>query len=566
MNRPLYEVREFHTFRELLTQSMALYGNSPAFKVKNEVKQIVDISYNQYHDDVFSLGTALLDLGLKDCRIAVAGASSYKWCMSYMSVVCGVGVVVPTDKELPFADIKSILEVSESKAIIFDKKFGKKLLEHRDELPEGMIYICMDQKEDEDGILSLDALVKKGAQLIADGNEDYINAEPDSNKLSVLLFTSGTTGMSKAVMLSSRNICSDIMSIMGIVKINKGERIMSVLPIHHTYECTVTFLCCIYGGVTICFCEGVRYITKNLEEYRPNILIVVPLLIEKFYSRIQKALEKEKGAKAKIGFASKIYKAGKKFGIDTSDLFFKKIKDAFGGEIRLIISGAAGIEPNIIKDMNSYGIQTFQGYGLTECSPIVICNSDKESKHGSIGRPIPNVEAKLINCDENGVGELCVKGPMIMLGYYKNEEATNAVFDYDGWFHTGDLATVDKDGFYYIQGRSKNVIVTRNGKNIYPEELEALLMKEKVVKECMVVGAEDDKENTIVKARIFPDISVVSAETGNVNVTPEEISKAVSKAVRNVNSQVVAYKAIKETEIMEKEFEKTTTAKIKRNQ
>ena len=566
MNRPLYEVREFHTFRELLTQSMALYGNSPAFKVKNEVKQIVDISYNQYHDDVFSLGTALLDLGLKDCRIAVAGASSYKWCMSYMSVVCGVGVVVPTDKELPFADIKSILEVSESKAIIFDKKFGKKLLEHRDELPEGMIYICMDQKEDEDGILSLDALVKKGAQLIADGNEDYINAKPDSNKLSVLLFTSGTTGMSKAVMLSSRNICSDIMSIMGIVKINKGERIMSVLPIHHTYECTVTFLCCIYGGVTICFCEGVRYITKNLEEYRPNILIVVPLLIEKFYSRIQKALEKEKGAKAKIGFASKIYKAGKKFGIDTSDLFFKKIKDAFGGEIRLIISGAAGIEPNIIKDMNSYGIQTFQGYGLTECSPIVICNSDKESKHGSIGRPIPNVEAKLINCDENGVGELCVKGPMIMLGYYKNEEATNAVFDYDGWFHTGDLATVDKDGFYYIQGRSKNVIVTRNGKNIYPEELEALLMKEKVVKECMVVGAEDEKENTIVKARIFPDISVVSAETGNVNVTPEEISKAVSKAVRNVNSQVVAYKAIKETEIMEKEFEKTTTAKIKRNQ
>lgn len=566
MNRPLYEVREFHTFRELLTQSMALYGNSPAFKVKNEVKQIVDISYNQYHDDVFSLGTALLDLGLKDCRIAVAGASSYKWCMSYMSVVCGVGVVVPTDKELPFADIKSILEVSESKAIIFDKKFGKKLLEHRDELPEGMIYICMDQKEDEDGILSLDALVKKGAQLIADGNEDYINAEPDSNKLSVLLFTSGTTGMSKAVMLSSRNICSDIMSIMGIVKINKGERIMSVLPIHHTYECTVTFLCCIYGGVTICFCEGVRYITKNLEEYRPNILIVVPLLIEKFYSRIQKALEKEKGAKAKIGFASKIYKAGKKFGIDTSDLFFKKIKDAFGGEIRLIISGAAGIEPNIIKDMNSYGIQTFQGYGLTECSPIVVCNSDKESKHGSIGRPIPNVEAKLINCDENGVGELCVKGPMIMLGYYKNEEATNAVFDYDGWFHTGDLATVDSDGFYYIQGRSKNVIVTRNGKNIYPEELEALLMKEKVVKECMVVGAEDDKENTIVKARIFPDISVVSAETGNVNVTPEEISKAVSKAVRNVNSQVVAYKAIKETEIMEKEFEKTTTAKIKRNQ
>ncbi len=566
MTRPLYDVREFHTFRELLTQSMAIYGSSPAFKVKNAVGQIEDISYDQYHDDVFSLGTALLSLGLKDCRIAVAGASSYKWCLSYMAVVCGTGVVVPTDKEIPFADIKSILEVSESKAIIFDKKFGKKILDHRDELPEDMIYICMDLPEDDGDILSLDALVKKGAQLIADGDEEYINLQPDGNKLTVLLFTSGTTGMSKAVMLSARNICSDIMSIMGVVKINKGERIMSVLPIHHTYECTVTFLCCVYGGVTICFCEGVRYITKNLEEYKPDILIVVPLIIEKFYSRIQKALDKEKGAKAKIGIASKIYKAAKKVGIDTSDLFFKKIKDAFGGNIRLIISGAAGIDPKILEDMNKYGIRTFQGYGLTECSPIVICNSDKQGKHASIGRPIPNVEAKLVNCDENGIGELCVKGPMIMLGYYKNEEATNAVFDYDGWFHTGDLARVDDDGYYYICGRSKNVIVTRNGKNIYPEELEALLLKEKVVKECMVVGSEGDKEDTVVKARIFPDVSAISAETGNVNVTPEEIQKAVKKAVRNVNAQVVAYKAIKDIEIMEKEFAKTTTAKIKRNQ
>ena len=566
MTSPLYDVREFYNFRELLTQSMALYGSSPAFKVKNAVGQITDVSYDQYHDDVFSLGTALLSLGLKDCKVAVAGASSYKWCMSYMAVVCGAGVVVPTDKELPFADIKSILEVSESKAIIFDKKFGKKILEHRDELPENLIYICMDIAEDDGDILSLDALVKKGAQLIADGNEDYINLEPDGNKLTVLLFTSGTTGMSKAVMLSARNICYDIMSIMGIVKINKGERIMSLLPIHHTYECTVTFLCCVYGGVTICFCEGIRYITKNLEEYKPDILIVVPLIIEKFYSRIKKALEKEKGAKAKIGIASKIYKAAKKLGVDTSDLFFKKIKDAFGGNIRLIISGAAGIDPTVLEDMNKFGIRTFQGYGLTECSPIVICNSDKEGKHASIGRPIPNVEAKLINCDENGIGELCVKGPMIMLGYYKNEEATNSVFDYDGWFHTGDLATVDKDGYYYICGRSKNVIVTRNGKNIYPEELEALLLKENAVKECMVVGSEGDKEDTVVKARIFPDVSAISAETGNVNVTPEEIQKAVKKAVRNVNEQVVAYKAIKDIEIMEKEFAKTTTAKIKRNQ
>lgn len=566
MTRPLYKVREFYTFRELLSQSMAHYGNSPAFKVKNSVGQIVDISYDKFHDDVYSLGTALLSLGLRDCRIAVAGANSYKWCLSYMAVVCGEGVVVPTDKELPFEDVKSILDVSQAKAIIFDKKFSKKILERRDELDPEMIYICMDSAEDEDDILSLDLLVRKGEQLINDGFTDYIDIEADSNRLSVLLFTSGTTGMSKAVMLSSRNICSDIMSIMGVVKINRGERILSLLPIHHTYECTVTFLCCIYGGVSICFCEGLRYITKNLQEYKPNILIVVPLMIEKFHSRIQKALEKERGAKLKIGIASKICKVTSKLNIDTSNLFFSKIKEAFGGEIRLIISGAAAIEPKIIEDLNKYGIKTFQGYGLTECSPIVICNSDKEAKAASIGKPIPDVEAKLINCDENGIGELCVKGPMIMLGYYQNEEATNAVFDYDGWFHTGDLARVDDDGFYYICGRSKNVIVTRNGKNIYPEELEALLMQESVVKECMVVGDTDDKDNVVVKARIFPDVSAISAETGNINVSAQEIEKAVSRAIRNVNEKVVAYKAIKSFEIMEKEFAKTTTAKIKRNQ
>ncbi len=566
MTRPLYKVREFNTFRELLSQSMAIYGKNPAFKVKNKVGQILDVSYNQFHDEVYSLGTALLSLGLKDCKIAVAGANSYKWCLSYMAVVCGAGVVVPTDKEIPFADIKSILEVSEAKAIIFDSKFGKKIFEHRDELPEGMIFISMDIPEDEGEVLSLDKLVLRGERLIGDGYVDYINTSPDPDKLSVLLFTSGTTGMSKAVMLSARNICSDIRSIMGIVKINKGERIMSMLPIHHTYECTVTFLCCVYGGVSICFCEGLRYITKNLQEYKPNILIVVPLIIEKFYNRIQKALKKEKGAKLKVGVAGAICKAAKKIKLDASDLFFSEIKKAFGGEIRLIISGAAAIEPKIVEDMNKYGIQTFQGYGLTECSPIVICNSDKESKAASIGKPIPEVEAKLINCDENGIGELCLKGPMIMLGYYKNEDATNAVFDYEGWFHSGDLARVDDDGFYYICGRSKNVIVTGNGKNIYPEELEALLMKEAVVKECMVVGTENDKNDTVVTARIFPDTQAIAELYSGKNIGTAEINEAVAEAVRNVNEQVVSYKAIKKTEIMEKEFAKTTTSKIKRNQ
>ena len=562
----MYEVREFHNFRKLLEQSEALYGNSPAFKVKNKIGQILDISYTRFKADVEALGTALLDLGLDGCKVAVAGANSYKWCTSYLAVGSGVGVVVPTDKELPFDDILSILTVSESKAIIFDERFGEKLLEHRDRLPKGLILISMDSSKDEDGILSYDLLLNNGYRLIGTGDSAYFDKDVEGNKLTVLLFTSGTTGMSKAVMLSADNICSDVRSIMGFVKINKGERILSLLPIHHTYECSVTFLCCIYGGVTICFCDGLRYITKNLEEYSPNILIVVPLILERFYKRIIKAIEKEKGGAAKIALGSAIAKVAGAVKLDVSDLFFGKIKKAFGGSIRLIISGAAGIDSDVIKNMNRFGIRTFQGYGLTECSPIIICNSDKDNKYDSIGKPIPYVEAKIDNPDENGVGEICVKGPMVMLGYYKDPEATRATFDPDGWFHTGDLGSVDKDGHYYIRGRCKSVIVTQNGKNVYPEELESLLLREAAVKECIVTGAEDERGNTIVFARIFPDLTAIGAAHGNRAITEKEISKAVSDAVKAINSQVVSYKAIRRFEIVDKEFEKTTTSKIKRNQ
>ena len=566
MNRPLYKVRDFNNFRDLLTQSVSLYGHSSAFKVKNKVGQILNISYKHFQADVDALGTALLSLGLKNCRIAVAGANSYKWCTGYMAVVGGVGVCVPTDKELPFEDIKSILDVSEAKAIIFDTKFGEKLLEHRDELPADLILISMDIAHDENGILSYDCLLNKGVRLIGDGYVEYINKIVDGNKLTVLLFTSGTTGMSKAVMLSANNICSDVRSVMGYVKINKGERILSMLPLHHTYECTVTFLCCLYGGVTICFCDGLRYITKNLQEYKPNILIVVPLIIEKFYKRIEKAIEKEKGARFKIAMGSAITKATSKVKLDTTNFFFGEIKKAFGGSVRLIISGAAAIDPIIIKNMNNYGIQVFQGYGLTECSPIVICNSDKDNKFDSIGKPLPDVEAKIVNPDENGIGEICVKGPMVMLGYYKAPEATAAVFDNDGWFHTGDLGRTDSHGHYYICGRCKSVIVTPNGKNVYPEELEALLLKNKNIKECIVVGDTDDKGGTRVLAKIFPDTKAISADYGNRSISEKEISKAVSDAVKEVNAQVVSYKAIKHFEIVDKEFAKTTTSKIKRNQ
>ncbi|MBP9989234.1 MAG: AMP-binding protein [Ruminococcus sp.] len=566
MNKPLYKTREFHNYKEMLAQSVELYGEAPAFRIKNDIGQIYDISYIRYQSDINALGTALIDLGLKNCRICVAGANSYKWCTSYYSVVSGVGVVVPTDKELPFDDIKNIIETSEASAIIFDKKFGEKILDNRKDLPKNLIYISMNSRKDEDGILSYDRLLERGYELLENGNEEFLNAEIEGHKLTVLLFTSGTTGMSKAVMLSAENICSDVISIMGIVRIYPGERILSVLPIHHTYECTVTFLCCIYGGVTICFCDGLRYMTKNFEEYKPNILIVVPLILESFYKRIMKSIEKERGGKAKIALGNAISKTTGFFKYDSTDKFFGEIKKAFGGEIRLIISGAAGIDPAIITMMNKFGIKTFQGYGMTECSPIVICNSDRDIKADSIGKPIPNVEAKIFNPDENGVGEICVKGPMVMLGYMKNKSATEQSFDLDGWYHTGDMGKVDRNGFYYICGRCKSVIVTQNGKNVYPEELEALLMKENTIKEAFVLGGTDDKGRTIVFAKILPDKKEISNLHGNRNIDEKDLSNAVYEAVKKVNSSVVSYKKIKKYEIVDKEFKKTTTAKIKRVQ
>lgn len=563
MQKELYKVRNFYDFRELLAQSVALYGENSAFKYKNEIGQIQSVSYNKLQLQVYQLGTALLNLGLEKKKIIIAGKNSYNWCLSYLSVVCGSCVAVPTDKELKKDDILNVIKVSGASAIICDNSFAEKL-DFDEPVLDNIVLITMDKKRPSEKYLILNELIKKGKMLLSEGFTDYVNYRCEPNKMSVLLFTSGTTGKTKAVMLSASNICSDISAIMKIVKINCGEQILSLLPLHHTYECTVTFLCCLYGGVTICFNDGLRYLKKNMQEYQPDILIMVPLMLEKFYKKIEKALSKEKGLKIKVGIGSTICKAAKFFNVDSSDLFFKEIKNAFGGNVRLIICGAAGIKGEIIREIGKFGIEVFQGYGLTECSPIIMCNSDKNIRADSVGMPVPGAEAKIINPDENGIGEICVKGPMVMLGYYNNFEETEKVFDDEGWFHTGDLGYRDDDGYYYISGRCKNVIVTNNGKNIYPEELEALLLNDACIKECIVSGKINKNGDTVVSAKIFPDRKVISERYSNRIIGDDEIKTEISKAVSKVNESVVEYKKIRDYEIVKTEFEKTTTEKIKR--
>ena len=354
---------------------------------------------------------------------------------------------------------------------------------------------------------------------------------------------------------------------MSVLKIYPEDTGISLLPLHHTYESTIILFFAPYCGCKVTFCDGFKYVLKNMKDFSPSIFVAVPLILETVHRRLMQRIKAKPHGEFLFKFGSKVCKIAGKVGIDLRKVFFKEIQDAFGGNMRLIICGAAPIRPEILRDFEAFGIQILFGYGLTECAPLAVMNNDKLHLAESVGLALPGTQAKIIDPDpQTGSGELCVKGPMVMLGYYKNEEATNAVFDYDGWFHTGDLARVDKDGFYYICGRSKNVIVTSNGKNVYPEELEALLMKEAAVKECMVVESKDDKDNVVVKARIFPDVQTLSQENGNRILSEKEINAFVNEAVRRVNDQVVSYKAIKAVEIMEKEFEKTTTAKIKRNQ
>lgn len=562
-NTPFYNIRPVGDFRDLLAQSAELFADRPAFKLKNEAGEYYDVSYPALRDDVYALGTMLLELGLQGKKIAVIGNNCYEWCAAYLAVTCGTGVVVPIDKELPACDIENILRVSDSSAIFFDEKAAQKVFENRDSLPENFKMISLGEGDAGQGILSLHELLKQGHALLKRGDTRFQNAPIDAEGLGSLLFTSGTTGMAKGVMLSQRNICEDIMSLSGVVEIRPTDQLLSILPLHHTYECSLGFIMILYSGACIAFCEGLRYIVKNMQEVEPTIFITVPLMLEKMHDRILKTAAKKKGGKLMLGIGKALSSATSALGMDINDKIFGEIQRNFGGRLRLIITGAAAISPEVVKDFKTFGIPVYLGYGLTECSPLVIGNNDRVELPDSVGVPLPGVEAKIIHADSSGVGEICVKGPMVMLGYYEDPKATAEVIDEDGFFHTGDLGTVDENGCYRITGRIKNVIVTKNGKNIYPEEVEYYLNKNPFVAESIVVG-EDEDDETMVTAKVFPNVEAIREKLKQNSVTKEDVFKALNNAVKEVNKKLPSYKSIKKLVIRESEFVKTTTQKIKR--
>lgn len=560
---PLYEVRKIESLKDMLEGSAKIFADHTAFLVKTEEGgPYKPITFTQYRDDVNAMGTALMHLGLTISRIAIISENRYEWAVSYLAAVNGTGVVVPLDKELPVSELKSLLLRSKADAVIYSAAKTADVESIVDDIPHLKYRISMDTVESSQNVLSFKALMKEGYELVASGDRSFIDAPVDTEAMSILLFTSGTTDKSKAVMLSHRNICSNLMDMCSMLYIGPEDVFLLLLPLHHTYACTCGFLCQVYRGSTIAFCEGLRHIAKNLKESKTTVLLGVPLILESMYKRIWDQAGKDPKLLKKLKLSLKISKALMAVGIDIRRKLFKAIIDNFGGSIRLFISGGAAVDPQVVQGFQDFGIHCVQGYGLTECSPIIALNRNCDYNNAAAGLPLPNTEIRIDNPNEEGIGEIIAKGPNIMLGYYENEEATREAI-VDGWFHTGDLGYMDKDKFVYITGRKKNVIVTKNGKNIYPEEIETLLSRSPLIAECLVYGKEGAGTGEVeVAAELYPDLEKVKEVLGEENPTQDQIRALLEKEVLKVNKSLELFKYIRSFTVRDIEFEKTTSRKI----
>lgn len=564
MTQPIYDKREITDFKDLLNQSVSIYGNKNAFSLKGVMGEYTGVRYKDFKRDVDALGTEFINMGLKHEKIAVLSENRYEWCLTYLATTAGTGTIVPLDKELPANELRYLLETSKARAIVFSAKYKDKVAEAVAGLSDVKYFINMDLKDDEQGCLAFQKILKKGNNLIKIGDKKFINAKVNPNEPTILLFTSGTTGLAKGVMLSQKNICSDIVYTSQAVNVTEEDTILSILPLHHTYECTVTFLLMLYNGACISFCEGLKHIAQNLKEVKPSAVVAVPLIYESMYKKIWEQAKKT-GRADKLKKALKLSNMLRKVNIDMRKKFFGDILNNFGGNVRLGIAGGAASKPEILKGLEDMGILILQGYGLTEASPIAFVNQEKKYKHESIGLPLPGIEAKIHEPDASGMGEIWIRGNIVMQGYYENKEATENALTPDGWLKTGDLGYMDKDGFYYVTGRKKNVIVTKNGKNIFPEEVEAYLNESPLIKECLVYGKEVEGEiEPRVCAKIVPDYDFIRNSTGKFNLSAEEIRKMIGDEVKKANRKMPTYKAVKQFDIQETELAKTTTHKIKR--
>ena len=548
--------------KDMLEKTEKRYANEKAFILQENGENKV-ITHKEFRDEIKYLGTAMIEMGLKNKRIAVISENRYEWEVAYLAIATGVGIVVPLDKALTENEIESLIMRSGVEAIFYSKKYEDIMADIQKQGNSKLKYfISMDLEKNEFNKFSQKEITNKGKELLENGNREFIDAKIDNEAMGIMLFTSGTTSMSKAVMLSHKNIITNVMDIREEFEIDETDTFLSFLPLHHTFECTVGFLYPISVGSCIVFSKGVRHLGDEIRDFHITAMIVVPILIEKIYEKILKGIE-QKGKLGTVKRISKLTDVLLKCGIDLRKKIFKEVHENLGGKLRIIVTGGAALNSDVQRGLQSLGFNVLQGYGLTETSPVVAAELTHQRKTGSIGKKMPSVEVKLENIDEEtGVGELLVKGNSVMLGYYENVEANKESFTKDGWFCTGDYARIDKDGYIYISGRKKFVIVLQNGKNVYPEEIETLIDNLPMVKESLVYATPEDDGDVTISVKTVYDEEYIKEKYGSI--TEDEIKELIWKEIKNINKTMPKYKYVKKLILSNEEFEKTTTNKIKR--
>lgn len=560
-----YPRTNYKTVKEIFEKTIKEYGDKEFLLEKPEHKKPYDsITYKKFGEDVKGLEVGLNKfISLKGKRVAIISETTYYWYVSYTAILCSEAIAVPLDKELPANEIENLINRSRAEVIIFSPKKKEIIDKIRKNVPTLKFYIQMNMDYGFEGQdVGIKYIINAGNKIIEDGKDDFDKIKIDPEEFKQLIFTSGTTSAAKGVMISNRNLAENINAVSAYVKLNSNDRFFSVLPLHHTYESTIGFILPMAVGASIVVCEGLKHIVPNLQETKPTAMLAVPLLVESLYKKINDSIKKSK-KEALVGTMIQMTNALKAVNIDVKRKVFKEIHANLGGNIRIIVSAAAPIDKKVGKWLNDIGIGFIQGYGLTETAPISALTPELRPTIGSVGKAVDCAEIKIDDPNEKGEGDVLIKSTTLMLGYYENEEETKKVIK-NGWFNSGDVGYLDDEGFLYITGRSKNVIVTQNGKNIYPEEIELTLGYVPEIKECMVYGKEvEGEKELIISAKVIPNIEYIEEVYGK-NKTDEEIHDIIWEKIKENNKKSTSYKAIKNLEIKKDEFEKTTTMKIKR--